>query len=432
MRAISSWGLLTKDPHSVVPLSDLRSAPERLRAAGPGIAYGNGRSYGDVDLNAGGVLWDVRGLDRFISFDERTGVLEVEAGITLKDVQDVMIPRGWKLAVTPGTQLITVGGAIANDIHGKNHHSDGTFGHHVRRLLLARTDGELIECGPDLEPEWFASTVGGMGLTGIVLTAALQLQRVAGPWIDAEDVVFESIEEFFTLSDESDRGWKHSVSWIDCTTDGGRRGIFSRGNPSTETKDATHRTLPLGVPITPPLSMVNGLTLRAFNRGYFLMKKLRAGRGLVDYRTFFYPLDGIRDWNRMYGPAGFFQYQSVIPREGAVEATKEMLGQIAASGDGSFLGVLKTFGEIPSLGMLSFPKAGVTLALDFPNRGGRTEALFQRLDAIVDEAGGRLYAAKDARMTREMFERGYPRLTEFDAYRDPGISSELSRRLMGK
>lgn len=432
MRAVSSWGLLTKDAHSVVSLSDRRTAADQLHGAGPGIAYGNGRSYGDVDLNSGGVLWDVRGLDRFISFDERTGLLEVEAGITLKDIQDVMIPQGWKLSVTPGTQLITVGGAIANDIHGKNHYSDGTFGHHVRRLLIARTDGELIECGPDLEPEWFEATVGGMGLTGVVLTAALQMQRVAGPWIDAEDVVFETIEDFFRLSDESDRVWKHSVSWIDCTTEGGRRGIFSRGNPSAEAKPGNHRSLPIGAPVTPPISMVNGLTLRAFNRAYFLMKKMRAGRGLVDYRSFFYPLDGIRNWNRMYGPAGFFQYQSVIPRNGAVEATKEMLGEIARSGDGSFLGVLKTFGDIPSIGMMSFPAPGVTLALDFPNRGDRTEKLFQRLDAIVNQTGGRLYAAKDARMSREMFERGYPRLAEFDEYRDPGISSELSRRLMGK
>lgn len=432
MRTVSSWGLLTKAPHTVVPLTDRRSVGDDLRAGGPGIAYGAGRSYGDVDLNAGGVLWDVRGLDRFIAFDEGAGVLTVEAGLLIKDIQDLMIPRGWKLAVTPGTQLITVGGAVANDIHGKNHHSAGTFGHHVLRLTLARTDGELIECGPDLEPEWFAATVGGMGLTGVVLSATLQLERVAGPWIEAEDVVFESIEQFFALSDESDLSWKHSVSWVDCTTGGGRRGIFSRGNPSTETNERPQRSLPIGIPVTPPVSMVNGITLRAFNRAYFAMKKARSGRALVDYRTFFYPLDGINHWNRMYGPAGFFQYQSVIPRAGAVEATKEMLGEIARSGDGSFLGVLKTFGDIPSLGMLSFPAPGVTLALDFPNRGERTEALFRRLDAIVDSAGGRLYAAKDARMSRAMFERGYPRLGEFDEYRDPGISSELSRRLMGK
>ncbi|WP_375405058.1 FAD-dependent oxidoreductase [uncultured Amnibacterium sp.] len=406
--------------------------PDAMRVDGAGVAYGAGRSYGDVDLNAGGVLWDMRGLDRFIAFDDQTGVLQVEAGLLIKEIQDLLIPRGWKLAVTPGTQLITVGGAIANDIHGKNHHSDGNFGHHVLGLTLARTDGELIDCGPDLEPELFAATIGGMGLTGVILAATLRLQPVAGPWIDAEDIVFETIEDFFRLSEESDRTWKHSVSWVDCTTDSGRRGIFSRGNPSTEQRPAVRRDLPLGIPITPPLSMVNGLTLRAFNRAYFAMKKLRSGRALVDYRSFFYPLDGIRTWNRMYGPAGFFQYQSVIPREGAVEATKEMMGEIARSGDGSFLGVLKTFGDKPSLGMLSFPQPGVTLALDFPNRGERTERLFRRLDSIVDSVGGRLYAAKDARMSREMFERGYPRLGEFDAYRDPGISSELSRRLTGK
>lgn len=252
-----------------------------------------------------------------------------------------------------------------------------------------------------------------------------------GPWIDSEDIVFESLEEFFQLSDESDTAWQHSVSWIDCITDGGRRGIFSRGNPSSAHKPARSGGLPLAVPFTPPLSLVNGLTLRAFNLAYFAMKKAKSGKGLTDYRSFFYPLDSIHRWNRMYGPAGFHQYQSVIPREGALEATREMLGEIARAGDGSFLGVLKTFGDRTPRGMLSFPAPGVTLALDFPNRGDRTEALFQRLDAIVGAVGGRLYAAKDARMSRAMFEAGYPRLGEFEQYRDPGVSSNLSRRLMG-
>lgn len=432
MRPMSSWGLLSRDPHHVVELSDRSAVPMTLRDAGRGIAHGAGRSYGDVPLNSGGTLWDTTRLDRFVSFDELTGVLVCEAGLLLKEIQDVFVPRGWKLPVTPGTQLVTVGGAIANDVHGKNHHVDGTFGDHVLRLTLARTDGELIECGPDARAEWFEATVGGMGLTGVILTAALQLKRVAGPWIDSEDLVFESVEQFFELSRESDTDWQYTVSWIDCITDGGRRGIFSRGNPSSAHLPARSGGLPLSVPVTPPISLINGLTLRAFNTAYFAMKKVKSGRGLTDYRSFFYPLDSIDRWNRIYGPAGFHQYQSVIPPGDAMEATKEMLGEIARSGDGSFLGVLKTFGDRRPRGMLSFPQPGVTLALDFPNRGDRTEALFRRLDAVVSTAGGRLYAAKDARMSREMFEAGYPRLGEFDRFRDPGISSNLSRRLMGR
>jgi len=324
-----------------------------------------------------------------------------------------------------------VGGAIANDVHGKNHHSYGTFGDHVRRLTLVRSDGQVIECGPDDKADWFSATVGGLGLTGIITEAQIQLQRVDGPWIDAEDVVFQTLGEFFTLSDESDKTWQHSVSWVDCTTDGGRRGIFSRGNPAVGVDKKQPSTRELTVPVTPPFSLVNRLTLSPFNVAYFTLKRLRAGRGLIHYRPFFYPLDAIHEWNRIYGPRGFFQYQSVVPRHDGEAVTQEMLKEIAASGTGSFLGVLKTFGDRAPVGMLSFPQPGVTLALDFPNLGEKTEKLFRRLDGIVTEAGGRLYPAKDARMSREMFEEGYPRLAEFAAYRDPGISSEQSRRLMG-
>jgi FAD/FMN-containing dehydrogenase len=399
--------------------------------SGPGIAYGVGRSYGDVDLNQGGVLWDTHLLDRFISFDESSGILACEAGLLLRDIQDVTIPRGWKLPVTPGTQMVTVGGAIANDVHGKNHHAKGTFGDHVRRLTLVRSDGEVIDCGPDQNAEWFSATVGGLGLTGLITEVELQLEAVDGPWIDAEDVVFQTLGDFFTLSDESDSSWQHSVSWVDCTTDGGRRGIFSRGNPAVGVDRKEPGGREFTVPLTPPFSLVNRLTLHPFNVAYFALKKSRARRGLVHYKSFFYPLDAIHEWNRIYGPRGFFQYQSVVPRQDGEAVTQEMLKEISASGTGSFLGVLKTFGDRAPVGMLSFPQPGVTLAIDFPNLGDSTERLFTRLDRIVTEAGGRLYPAKDARMSREMFEEGYPRLVEFMAFRDPGISSEQSRRLMG-
>jgi hypothetical protein len=204
-----------------------------------------------------------------------------------------------------------------------------------------------------------------------------------------------------------------------------------RGNPNNEVGRLTPQVRKLTMPLVPPVSLVNRLSLRPFNMAYYHLKKLQAGRSISHYEPFFYPLDNLLEWNRMYGPAGFFQYQSVVPRAVGQDAVQAMLKEIARSGDGSFLAVLKTFGNRQPVGMLSFPQPGVTLALDFPNHGERTHKLFERLDAIVGGAKGRVYLAKDARMPRELFETGYPRLDEFMKYRDPGISSGLSRRLMG-
>lgn len=431
MRQVSSWGRLNSCPHDVVMLNDPARVAEMLATHHPGIAHGMGRSYGDVCLNPEGVLWNTTRLDHFSQFDEVTGKLVCEAGVLLRDIQRLLIPRGWILPVTPGTQLVTVGGAIANDVHGKNHHVLGSFGDHVQRIRLVRTDGEVIECGPQLRHEWFAATVGGLGLTGIIVEAEIQLRRIVGPWLDTETLPYANLNEFFQLADDSEAKWEHTVSWIDCISGGGGRGIFMRGNPI----DVGERPQPQGrqltMPLVPPVSLVNRLSLRPFNMAYFNIKKWQAGRTIAHFEPFFYPLDNLLEWNRMYGPKGFFQYQSVVPREHGQAAVQAMLGEIARAGDGSFLGVLKTFGKRQPVGMLSFPQPGVSLALDFPNRGAQTHRLFERLDAIVRQAGGRLYPAKDARMPRELFEAGYPRLNEFLKYRDPHISSALSRRLMG-
>jgi FAD/FMN-containing dehydrogenase len=432
MRAVSSWGRLGSHMHRLVALND-RDQVSRLltRRDSPGLAHGMGRSYGDVCLNPEGILWQTTALDHFIAFDQETGRLTCEAGVLLRDIQRMAIPRGWILPVTPGTQLVTVGGAIANDVHGKNHHVAGSFGDHVLRIELARTDGTVIECGPSLGADWFAATVGGMGLTGVIVTAEIQLQRVAGPWLGTETVPYADLGEFFALADGSEAGWEYTVSWIDCLRGAGGRGLFMRAN----SVDAGNRIAPKSrsatMPMVPPFSLVNGLSLRPFNTAYFNIKKMRAGSEVVHYESFFYPLDNLLEWNRMYGPKGFFQYQSVVPRDVGLDAVKAMLAEIARSGSGSFLAVLKTFGNRLPVGLMSFPMPGVTLALDFPNNGDRTAALFARLDAIVREAGGRIYAAKDARMPRDLFEAGYPHLGEFLKYRDPGISSGLSRRLVG-
>jgi FAD/FMN-containing dehydrogenase len=429
--ALASWGRLGQPEHRVLGLADRGSVPDQLHASQPGLAHGMGRSYGDVCLNPGGLVWRTTALDRFIDFDDRTGRLVCEAGVLLRDIQRMALPRGWLLPVTPGTQLITVGGAIANDVHGKNHHVVGSFGDHVLAFQLARTDGSVIDCTPALEPAWFAATVGGLGLTGVIVRAELQLRPAVGPWLNTETIPYTNIAEFFAIADASEAGWEHTVSWIDCMAGSGGRGIFLRANGGAAAPRPVPRARARTMPFVPPVSLVNGLSLPLFNRAYFHKNKWQAGPGVAHYEAFNYPLDNLSHWNRMYGPAGFYQYQSVVPRQGGRAAVQAMLDAIAAGGDGSFLAVLKTFGDRQAPGMLSFPQPGVTLALDFPNRGARTLRLFEQLDAIVGEAGGRIYPAKDARMPRALFEAGYPRLAEFMQYRDPGISSAMSRRLMG-
>lgn len=433
MSRIESWGRLWAPPHQLVPLTDIENAHAIIKnTSGLGLPFGNGRSYGDSCLNTEGTLWQTRALDRLVSFNEENGQLTCEAGVLLADIQRLFIPRGWMLPVTPGTQLITVGGAIANDVHGKNHHRSGSFCNHVRNLVLARTTDDLIHCGPDHNREWFTATAGGMGLTGVVLEATLQLKAVDGPWLSTESIPYYSLDDFFALADESEESWEHTVSWIDCTSRGGIRGIFMRGNHCIRRDCPRTNTDQLCFPFTPPVSCVNRVSLPLLNNFYFYTQAKSSGKRIEHYQPFFYPLDRIKSWNKAYGRSGFYQYQSVIPTEHRKQATLEMLREIERSGQGSMLSVLKTFGAKRSLGMMSFPMEGVTLALDFPNKGHATLALFDRLDAIVSDAGGRLYPAKDARMPRALFEKGYPNLEAFTKYRDPGISSSLSRRLTGR
>ncbi len=428
---VSSWGRLSADEHDVIDAySPAQIALELARAGEPLIPYGLGRSYGDVCLNPGARMVRMHGMARFLAFDQATGLLTCEAGVTLADISSTFIPRGWRLGVVPGTEQVTVGGAIANDVHGKSHHVHGAFSRQVERLWLLRSDEGLMEVSRAATPDLFAATVGGIGLTGVITAAELRLIPVASEWIDAETIPFEGIAEFEQLSDASG-DWENTVSWIDCLSGREVRGLFTRGNVA-DVGSGPSAGRRLAVPMSPPMSAINGVSLKVFNNAYFALGKRNAGRTIQHYREFFFPLDRISDWNRIYGPRGFFQYQSVIPPSEAVAATREMLDAIRDSGQGSFLAVLKRFGAIPSEGMLSFPMEGTTIALDFPNAGPRTHELFARLDAIVLDAGGRLYMAKDARMSREMFQAGYPRAAEFAQWRDPAMGSAMSRRLFGR
>lgn len=397
------------------------------------LPRGNGRSYGDVCLDDGGTLLDARGLDRFIAFDPSTGILRCEAGVLLGDILDLTVRHGWFLPVVPGTRWVTVGGAIANDVHGKNHHMAGSFGCHIRAFELLRSDDSRRICAPDENGEWFAATIGGLGLTGLVTWAELQLIRLPGPWLDTQTTRFGRLADFFALSAQSEPDFQYTVAWVDCTARGRAlgRGIFSRANFA---HTVPHQHEPgnhsLRLPITPPLSLVNAASVKVFNNCHFHWAPKALQARTQHYRPWLFPLDSIREWNRMYGSHGFFQFQCVLPPAVAPDSTAELLQRIAASGTGSFLAVLKQFGPVPSPGLLSFPRPGTTLALDFANRGDPTLNLLDQLDDVVAAAGGAVYPAKDARMTGERFRQYFPAWRKFMGFIDPTISSSFWRRVM--
>lgn len=426
-----SWGRYPQVNQALVSITDRHAELPTL--PGSLLPHGNGRSYGDSCLNEGGTLLHTRPMDRFMSFEPRTGVLECEAGVLFSEILDLVVPQGWFLPVTPGTKFVTVGGAIANDVHGKNHHKAGTFGSHVLELELLRSDGNRRTCSPQQHSEWFAATIGGLGLTGLITRAKVQLRRVAGPWMVGEVHRFEDLPGFFRLSQESDQDYEYTVAWIDCASQGKAlgRGLFTRANHAPAHPDSRPNAplRHLRVPLTPPISLINPLSLRAFNTLYYHRQRESVSRITSHFEPQFYPLDGIGDWNRIYGPRGFMQYQCVVPPDESPGCMETLVKTIAASGQGSFLAVLKQFGKIPSPGMLSFPRPGATLALDFPNRGAGTLALLDRLDDIVAAAGGAVYPAKDARMPAKYFKQYFPMWESFSHYIDPKFSSSFWRRV---
>ncbi|MBI5068443.1 MAG: FAD-binding oxidoreductase [Deltaproteobacteria bacterium] len=429
-----SWGRIPRlRPAAVVPLHWAEPAALAGRAA-PILAHGLGRSYGDACLNEGGTLLLTRGLDRFLALDEAAGTLTCEAGVSLAEILTLVVPRGWFLPVVPGTQHVTVGGAIANDVHGKNHHRAGTFGGQVRWLELLRSTGEVLRCSPDGNRELFAATVGGLGLTGLVLRAGLSLRRIATTRVAAESLPLRDLSEFFAGSAESDQRFEYTVAWIDCLASGARlgRGILHRGNHAAGPGPLAWRSgSRLSVPFELPFSPLGRLTLGAFNALYHAAHR-GAGARAVEARGFFFPLDGVARWNRIYGRAGFFQFQCQVPPPAAPEALRALLATIARSGQGSFLAVLKNFGAAPSPGLLSFPREGTTLALDFPDRGERTARLFRELHAVVADHRGRIYSAKDAHMSPAQFAAQHREaLPAFRAQVDPAFSSSLWRRVTG-
>jgi FAD/FMN-containing dehydrogenase len=433
-----SWGGTFVADHFVERPALVEDVPNLLRTARTSVlAYGCGRSYGDVALNPQGTLIDCSGLDHFVSFDETNGVLVCEAGVQLASILEHVCrstPGGaWFLPVSPGTRYITVGGAIANDVHGKNHHDAGTFGCHVIWLELARSDGAIVHCSLMQNKELFAATIGGLGLTGVIVRAALQLRRVAGLSLESEDIQFHNLSAFFELATTSELNWEYTAAWIDCGAGKSStgRGIFTRARHVAHEWKPTASGGPwISVPTSPPWSLINHPTVSLFNALYYRRLGFSGKRRVKTPSTsVLYPLDAIGRWNRVYGPRGFFQFQCVVPTAAAATSMRDMLSLISTSGQGSVLSVLKTFGEVKSPGLMSFPRAGVTLALDFPNRGKRTIDLLARLEHIAIAAGGAVYPAKDALMTPDTFHASYPNLEQFRNFIDPKMSSAFALRV---
>jgi decaprenylphospho-beta-D-ribofuranose 2-oxidase len=441
---LSGWGRTAPTLAHLSPVRDDDDVRAVLAArSGRGVlARGLARSYGDAAQNAGGDVLDMTTAARVLHADLETGLVDVEAGISLDELMNRFVPQGFFVPVTAGTRYVTVGGAIAADIHGKNHHVAGSFSQHVHWLDLLTADGEVHRVGPDSDPDLFWATAGGMGLTGVILRARVQLKAIESSRCLVDTDRTPNLDALMTLLAETDHLYEYSVAWIDCAAQGARMGrsVVTRGRfakldelPAKRRSDplAYHGSVKLSAPDLFPPGLLNKLTVGAFNEVWYRKAPQRKRDQLQSIPTFFHPLDGVGAWNRIYGPRGFVQYQFTVPF-GAEAAMREALERISSSGTASFLAVLKRFGP-GNPGMLSYPSPGWTLALDIPVQSGLAPLLDQ-LDALVVQAQGRIYLAKDSRVRPETFDLMYDRLEDFRAVRrrvDPDgvFTSDLARRL---
>jgi FAD/FMN-containing dehydrogenase len=427
---LSGWGRYPEiDAHVALP----RTATDAA-AAFPGftgIPRGLGRSYGDSAL--ADQVMSTAGLNHFLHFDPSTGQLRCGAGVSLEHILELVIPKGWFLPVTPGTKFVTVGGCIASDVHGKNHHVDGNFSEHVRSFRMALPSGELVFCSREENPDLFRAASGGMGLVGVITDAELQLRPIRTTTLEQTTIKARNLEEILDLF-AVHQSVPYSVAWIDCLSSGDSlgRSLLMLGRHAENGALKVGGPPRKGIPVDFPGFVLNSMSIRAFNVLYYNRMLRKETTSKVHYDPFFYPLDGIRDWNRMYGKSGFTQYQFVLPTSSGLAGMKTILVMIAASGQGSFLAVLKAFGP-ENENYLSFPMEGITLALDFRLRPS-LYPLLEELDGIVLDHGGRIYLTKDVRMKESTFKNSYPRWEQFAAIRErigaAGVlESHQSRRL---
>ena len=402
-QTVTNWGNFPVVEKEMKSEDSSAKIQEYIRNNHDIIARGNGRCYGDAALSEN--IFSTKRLNKFISFDRLNGIIECESGVLLSDVLEVIVPQGYFLFVTPGTKFITVGGAIASDVHGKNHHAEGCFSEYVIEFSLMNEKGEILTCSKTENADKFWSTIGGMGLTGIILSAKFKLKNIESSYIRQESIKAENLDEIFKLFDESE-SWTYNVAWIDCLQKDKNlgRSIMMRGehafkhelpkklqdNPLLVKKNTSP-----SIPFYFPNFVLNNLTVKLFNFLYYSKQIKKEVKNFVHYESFFYPLDIVNDWNRIYGKSGFIQYQMVIPKERGKEGMKRILETIAKSGNGSFLAVLKLFGKDNPEAYNSFPMEGYTLALDF-KVNKKLKKLVAQLDNIVEEFGGRIYLTKDS------------------------------------
>ncbi len=420
--------------------------PERYRdlfaIEGSRLARGLGRSYGDAALSSEGTVILTERLNRVLEFDSEQGFLRAEPGLSLETILKFIVPQGWFLPVTPGTQYVTLGGCLAADVHGKNHHCAGSIANHVYYLNLILADGSTQHCSPRSHPELFYATLGGMGLTGIISEVALQLQRIETAYIACQHHPVANLEELFIALGNEETDDTYSVAWIDCLAKGSKlgKGVVMTGHHAAraELSDSdSPYAIPcprrLSIAMTPPCSLVGTCSVRLFNSLYYFVQSRKTRPFITDYQSYFYPLDAISHWNRLYGKKGFVQYQCVLPHEAALNGLEQLLEELSAKGTPSFLAVIKRFGpEGP--GFLSFPTAGYTLAIDLPIGNEPSLGYLEKLDEIVLKHSGRVYLAKDARLSPERFRLMYPRYLEWLEVKkmvDPtnAYRSDLAKRL---
>jgi FAD/FMN-containing dehydrogenase len=430
---ISGWGkspvvdAKILNPQSPDEVLDIVSTHEQREL----VSRGLGRSYGDSSL--ADTLIETKYLDHFLAFDKSSGLLTCDAGVSLADILTTFVPKGWFLPVTPGTKFVSIGGAIACDVHGKNHHKEGSFCDHVESLKVATVSHGIVECSREQHPELFLATCGGMGLTGVILETSFRLKPIKSAYIDELTIKANNLEDAIALFDEY-ASYTYSVAWIDCLSTGGSlgRSIVMLGEHSETGDFSTGGSAKLSVPVDMPGILLNKYSIQAFNTLYYHKTTKKRHEAHTHYEPFFYPLDGILNWNRMYGKNGFTQYQFVLPKSAGANGMHEILERIADSKKGSFLAVLKAFGK-GNHNYLSFPREGYTLALDF-KLDNEVLRLLNRLDEVVASYGGRLYTCKDSRMSQEMFRKCYEQWEKFVETRqnygaDKVFNSLQSRRL---
>ncbi|XOB61315.1 FAD-binding protein [Campylobacterota bacterium DY0563] len=424
-----SWGMYPKIKAKIKILKTKKTLENYLKEDCDYIPYGNGRSYGDSALNDNIIY--CKSYDYFISFDEDNGILHCQSGVLLSDIIESFIPKGWFLKVTPGTKLITIGGAIASDVHGKNHHIDGCFSSCVEEFNIMLPSGEIKTCKKD--DELFLATCGGMGLTGVILDAKISLKKINSKYINQTTIKTKNLKETFEAF-EKYKNMPYSVAWIDCLAKENELGkcLLMVGDFADDGKLDFKEKNKKNIPFTFPSFALNNITVKLFNWLYYKKVKEKESKQKVDIDTFFYPLDSIKNWNRIYGKNGFTQYQFILPLENSYEALQEILKEISLSKKGSFLAVLKLYGE-ENKNYLSFPIKGYSLALDFKIEKGLFE-LLDRLDEIVIKYKGRIYLTKDVRVKKETIDKTYPNISKFRKFRkennmDKKFHSLQSKRL---